>query len=98
MALGRAVRDGGNNFGRIARYGVINAQVDTTFQQDALGIPLSAWQRFLSIFSEQSSATDVQRSLDRIESDLVVPMVLTEAQREEVLERIRAIVELLSGR
>jgi hypothetical protein len=92
----RAIKDGGSNFGRIARYGVISDEVTATLAQDALGIPLSAWQRFLSIFSEQSSSGDVQRKLDRIERDLVAPMALTAGQREDVLDRIRAIVELLS--
>jgi hypothetical protein len=94
----RAIKDGGGNFGRIARYGVITDEVKARLNEDALGIPLSAWQRFLSIFSEQSASADVQRKLDRIESDLVAPMQLTAEQREDVLERIRAIVELLSRR
>ena len=94
----RAVKDGGSNFGRIARCGVINDDVKSRLNEVALGIPLSAWQRFLSIFSEQSDSAEIGRRLDRIEGDLVARFQLPLEKQEEVLSRIREIVEILSAR
>lgn len=93
-----AVRDGGGNFGRIARYGVFNDEVNAILQEDALGIPLSAWQRFLAIFSDQATDTSIDAKLRAIEVQLVTPLRLSDAQRDEVLERIQGIVHLLTGR
>jgi hypothetical protein len=94
----QAIRDSGGNFGRIARYGVINDEVAAILQEDALGIPLMAWQRFLAIFSDQSSVANVSRKLDLIETQLVRPLGLSDEQRDEVLERVQGIVHLLARR
>lgn len=92
----RAISDGGGNFGRIARYGVITAEVEAILKEDALGIPISAWQRFLSIFSDQVSDTDINRKLDVIESQLLPPLNLSPEQRDQVLDRARQILDLLT--
>lgn len=94
----RANSDAGGNFGRIARYGVITSEVQAILREDALGIPSSAWQRFLSIFSDQVSDESITRKLDLIEQQIVRPFALTEPQRNEVLERVRQILTLVDGR
>jgi hypothetical protein len=91
----RAVNDGGGNFGRIARCGVMNNEVEAILKEPALGIPLFAWQRFLSIFSEKSTEASITRDLSLIETELVKPLQLSETQRDEVLGRIRGILEYL---
>lgn len=62
----QALSDGGKNFGRFARTGLMDDYMDTLFQQDLSGIPLSAWQRFLAIFSESRPETEITRILDRL--------------------------------
>lgn len=93
--LDRAVHDGGNNFGRIARCGVMDAEVQQTLNESALGIPLLAWSIFLSIFADQSSVEDVARRLAALERSLGKPPEMTLEQRQDLLIRIREIAELL---
>jgi hypothetical protein len=58
--------DRGSNFGRFARTGLMDGYMERLFEQDLMGIPLDAWQRFLAMFSEQSAYETILRSLDRL--------------------------------
>ena len=49
----RAVADAGGNFGRIARYGVMDAYVDEMMQTDLAGIPAAAWLEFFRNFARE---------------------------------------------
>lgn len=62
----RPTYDAGGNFGRFARTGLMDGYMAQLFDERLTGIPLSAWQRFLSIFTESSSAEEIERSLQRI--------------------------------
>lgn len=46
-----AKQDSGGNFGRFARTGLMDEYMKTVFREDLAGIPLEAWQQFLSRFS-----------------------------------------------
>lgn len=63
-----AVEDGGGNFGRLARTGLMSSYINRLFREEMSGIPLNAWQRFLSIFSESWSEEKVARILDQMVS------------------------------
>lgn len=95
--LDRAIHDSGNNFGRIARCGVMNSEVDAILKEPALGIPLSAWQQFLCMFSEKSTETSIAKELLAIEAKLIKPLQLSSEQRDEVMIHARAILELLKS-
>ena len=57
--------DKGSNFGRFARIGLMDAYMQEVYQEKLSGIPLSAWQCFLALFSEDRTEEDLLRSLDR---------------------------------
>lgn len=57
------VSDSGGNFGRIARCGVMDADVASRLREDALGIPVDAWRQFLKIFSDGVSPAIVSGGL-----------------------------------
>lgn len=63
-----AVRDGGGNFGRVARGGVMKEFIAALMQQPVAGIPLGAWQRSLKIFPESVTETTLQDQLWKIET------------------------------
>ena len=44
----------------------MDSYINRLFQEEISGIPLSAWQRFLSIFSENWSEENVTHILDQI--------------------------------
>lgn len=93
--LDRAAHDGGNNFGRIARCGVMDSEVQQVLNESALGIPLLAWSKFLSIFADRSSPEDLARRIASLERSLVKPLEMTLEQHTDLLRRIREIAELL---
>lgn len=61
-----AISDKGGNFGRFARTGLMDKYIDKLVREELSGIPISAWQSFLSIFSEGWSEEKVTRVLEQI--------------------------------
>ena len=66
MISDRPASDSGGNFGRLARAGVMNSYIEELFADRLAGIPLFAWQKFLALFTEGLSDTDITRSLDKL--------------------------------
>ncbi len=77
--------DRGGNFGRFARTGLMDAYMERLFEEELMGIPLDAWQRFLRMFGEQTPYETVLRELDRLETQTVP------RRRELARERVEAI-------
>jgi hypothetical protein len=50
----RAEDDGGGNFGRVARYGLLDSFVSSTTSQEISGIPVNAWLSFFRVFSDNT--------------------------------------------
>jgi len=65
-----AKSDGGGNFGRFARTGLMDTYIDALYREELLGIPLGAWQRFLSLFAENRTEDAINRELDRMAADV----------------------------
>lgn len=63
-----AISDKGGNFGRFARTGLMDKYINKLIREELSGIPISAWQSFLSIFSEGWSDEKVTRVLEQITS------------------------------
>ncbi|MFL9828059.1 hypothetical protein [Rhodoplanes sp. SY1] len=61
-----AVKDGGKNFGRVARGGFMTEFVNGLLEQPVSGIPAKHWQGFLKIFAEGASGDDIERKLRTI--------------------------------
>ena len=70
MIADRPASDSGGNFGRLARAGVMENYIQELFSEKLSGIQLSAWQRFLSIFTEGVSSSDIDKALDRIAKNI----------------------------
>ena len=54
----RAVDDGGNNFGRVSRYGLMQDFLRSTGRQLVSGIPVRAWLGFFKLFSDKKLSMD----------------------------------------
>jgi len=84
------------NFGRLARAGIMSAYIDELFQDKLSGIPLLAWQRFLGLFTESQTATDLANGLSRLA--LAYPAeTLPEAQAEQVRQKLAELAAILSN-
>jgi len=66
MISDRPESDGGGNFGRLARAGVMEDYIVELFEEKLAGIQLAAWQQFLAIFTESATDKDIDVALQRI--------------------------------
>ena len=58
--------DGGNNFGRLARTGIMSDFVTETLMTDILGIPANNWRLFLKAHTDSNSQQDIQKKISSI--------------------------------
>lgn len=58
--------DGGNNFGRLARTGIMTEFVEETLRLDILGIPANNWRLFLKAHTDSNSVSDIQKKISAI--------------------------------
>ncbi len=59
-------KDSGNNFGRLARTGILDNYRTELFQERLAGISLASWQKFLAIFTETSTPAIVEAELGKL--------------------------------
>ncbi|MEQ8968438.1 MAG: hypothetical protein RID91_21645 [Azospirillaceae bacterium] len=96
MISDRPVSDSGGNFGRFARTKVMEDYINSLFDEKLSGIPLWAWQRFLALFTESQTPSDVRRGLEGIENSLVKTSLSPE-NREMVILKLREIGEIITS-
>ncbi len=86
--------DNGGNFGRFARTGLMESYIASIFREELAGIPLDAWQRFLTIFTEGRSEERMERVLNVLAKDY------TQRQAQfsiEVIAKIQYLIDELVG-
>lgn len=62
----KPANDGGNNFGRLARTGIMTDFVEKTLQTDILGIPANNWRLFLKAHADSNSLSDIRRKINNL--------------------------------
>lgn len=82
----KAKNDSGGNFGRIARTGVMKAFVESAMKEPVAGIPISAWQRFLKVFSETVDAEKIERVLTQVGKEISDAGEISADARHEIAE------------
>lgn len=95
QCLDRAEEDGGGNFGRVARYGLLDEFVKSTEKQEVSGIPVRAWLTFFKIFSD--NARNLDTVVTTIENALRRYGDLGEGEKEALVESFERIVAILKG-
>lgn len=96
MISDRPASDSGGNFGRFARTKAMDSYIKELFDDKLAGIPLWAWQRFLSLFTESQTTSDVIRGLDALASGLSTATHDAEVQ-EQLREKFREIGDIISA-
>lgn len=91
-----AVRDSGKNFGRVSRGGIMSAFIGELMTELVAGVPLSAWQKFIKIFSDGQTDDAITTKLNNLKAELA-GVLATRADAEEAFERLTgAIRDLLA--
>ena len=81
--------DGGNNFGRLARTGIMSDFVNETLMTDILGIPANNWRLFLKAHTDSNSLQDIQKKISSITK------IPNTEEFNRLLEALRDYVEAL---
>jgi hypothetical protein len=71
-ASDKADGDKGNNFGRIARAGLLDDYLDKIKRIDYLGIRVVHWMKFFKAMSENKTSEVIDKQLDSILSSIIV--------------------------
>ncbi|WP_143155700.1 MULTISPECIES: hypothetical protein [unclassified Burkholderia] len=92
----KAISDSGKNFGRVARCGVIDIDVDATLKEPVLGIPIDAWRKFLAVFSEKATPASINKALDNLASDYMAMFAIAPEYAEQVATKYGEIAEVIA--
>lgn len=87
-------KDGGNNFGRLARTKMLDKYKAELFGERLAGIPLSSWQRFLKIFTENTSLEIMDHQLDILAKSILKTKKKIPQKNVEIIEKIQEILRL----
>ncbi|MFQ6016648.1 MAG: hypothetical protein ACE5KF_00480 [Kiloniellaceae bacterium] len=100
MISDRPVSDRGGNFGRLARTGVMDTYIAELFKNALAGVPLAAWQKFLSLFTESRPSEDISNALNRLAKTIAeqTDPKLSEDDREALRMKFSEISQILGGR
>lgn len=88
-----AAVDGGHNFGRVARYGLMDDFVKSTHRKEIAGIPVAAWLKFFKIFKDTSN--DIDEILYGIESGFKNFIPEKPESKESLTILVEQILEVL---
>ena len=95
MISDRPLSDSGGNFGRFARTKVMDRYIEELFDDKLAGIPLWAWQKFLSLFTESQTSDDVRRGLETL-ANLFTTVAPGSQTNDQLREKLREIGDLLA--
>lgn len=91
----RAEDDGGGNFGRVARYGLLDDFVKATAKQEASGIPVKAWLTFFKVFGD--NARDLDVVVASIETEMQRFVSAKSADKDVLIDCFERIVSTLKA-
>ena len=96
--LDRPVADGGGNFGRLARTGLMDAYVRRLNDVPLCGIKTIYWQDFLRAFQEGTSDNDARSALQRLRERVdAVPGDVTSTRVEATVAIVGQLERLLDA-
>jgi hypothetical protein len=91
----RAEDDGSGNFGRVARYGLLDEFVKATAKQEVSGIPVKAWLTFFKVFGD--NARDLDAVVASIETAMQHFAGDKSADKDVLIECFERIVSTLKS-
>ena len=93
--LDRPRADGGSNFGRLARTGIMDAYLRKLDDVQLCGIKTVYWREFLKTFQENTSDTQIRAALDRLRQRVRKEMDVSSPKSRSTLAIIGELESLL---
>lgn len=87
--------DSGDNFGRFARTGLMDAYITILFSEELSGIPLWAWQKFFAIFDDKRTDAKIERKLGDLARQWAKTRVESDEFAEQLFLQLQALLTLL---
>lgn len=93
QASNKAEGDGGGNFGRIARAGLLDDYLQRIKSLDSLGIKVVHWMKFFKAMSENSSDLEIERQLDSL-----IPLLKSDLSVSEQKQKFnQSVLEIINN-
>ncbi len=89
----KAAGDKGNNFGRIARAGLLDEFLIKIKSVDYLGVRVAHWMKFFKVMSENRSSTEIDAALDNMLEGIKKETLGTETPEHKIV--LKRLVETL---
>lgn len=90
----KAENDKGNNFGRIARSGLLDDYLSKIKGQDYLGIRVVHWMKFFKAMSENRTSNEIDKQLEGILANIQADLKIS--QNNDQLLALQALVNSLN--
>ena len=90
--LDKAEADGGRNFGRIARTGLLDRFCEAAGDRLLAGIPARYWRRFFKTFTETATEQTIEAMLNRFAEDVRGTWEANEGDLDEVMRIVRQLI------
>ena len=87
--------DRGNNFGRLARTGLLDAYMVKLNETTLCGIKADHWRQFLKVFQEGTTDEEARKALDRLRTVVQQSTTITSPKAESVLRILNELENLL---
>ena len=88
-----------SNFGRFARVRVMDEYKEELFKESLSGIPVSAWQKFFNIFSEEQTVEGILKRLDSLAaSEVQTKVPVSDDTFRDIQTRIAEIIDLATSK
>jgi hypothetical protein len=88
--------DGGGNFGRIARTGIMDTYMARVKALPLCGIRASYWLDFFKMFSQDATEADIARAFEQLRSRVAEELpTATSVQRQELLKVLQSVSQFL---
>ncbi|MDA8219605.1 MAG: hypothetical protein M0Z94_18555 [Dehalococcoidales bacterium] len=93
--LDRPRYDGGGNFGRLARTGIMDSYIQKLENVQLCGIKTVYWQRFLKAFQESTSDDAARRALERLKERVQQATDIPSSRAQSALTIVAELERLL---
>ena len=92
----KPAQDGGGNFGRVGRFGIMDEFTEKSLAIPLAGIAARHWIDFLKLFAEGMTAPQIEQGIQRIGNTITESLAVESDKVDAVLRHLQLAVEYIS--